>query len=455
MPATRSSTPSDALPVIVVGAGIAGLVVARDLAAAGVRVVVLERSERLGGQIDSAMLAGRRVDVGAESFATRGSAVADLLADLGLADHVRSPLDRPAWIHYSTGRSYPLPAAGMLGIPVRPLAREMVAVLGWRGALRAAADAVLPRRSFPARASVGDVVGARMGRTVVERLVDPVVRGVYSSAADSLPLTTASPALAEELTRTRRLGRAARNVRAASPAGSQVNGLDGGLAALVDALAAQVRNAGGTIRTGVEVVSLVPGGLRVRPHDGGAPGSEEEVAGPVVLAAPGIAPGTTREREITVVAAAVRSHRLTGAPRGTGVLVSAGAPDVAARALTHSSAKWSWLAAVADVHLVRLSYDVPPAPEDLERVLECDVRALTGATDAEVLEHVARTWRRTLAVFPDPQADPAGSPRLVGEASGRTGLASIVPHARTVAAELAAAEPLSSSTTSTTQGAPS
>lgn len=423
--------------VTVVGGGIAGLVVARDLAVAGVPVILREASPRLGGQIEQVELAGRLLDIGAESFATRGGTVAALLADLGLDGEVTPPLDSPAWVHRADGTACALPATAVLGIPSRPLARDVVRAIGSVAAVRAACDAVLPRgsRRLP-DPTLGAVVRARMGDAVVRGLVDPVVRGVYSTGADDLALATASPALASALTRTRRLAVAARQVRAAAPAGSQVAGVRGGLGAVVAALAADARAHGAALRTDDPVTA---GEL-----------AEIRVAGPVVVAAVGLASTATTSRTLTVVAAAVEG--LTGAPRGTGVLVAPDAPGVTARALTHSSVKWPWLA--GDAALVRLSYDAPPTDGDVER----DVRLLSGSPEARVLAVVRRTWTRTIAVAASPEQAHDGAAHLVGEASGRTGLAAIVAHARSVAASLAgtttdtASGPTTAATTATTSG---
>jgi len=83
---------------IVVGAGIAGLVAARELVLLGHTVRVLEASDRAGGQIAAATVDGVRIDLGAEAFATRGGLVRDYLERLGLADRIESPLDAPAWL---------------------------------------------------------------------------------------------------------------------------------------------------------------------------------------------------------------------------------------------------------------------------------------------------------------------------------------------------------------------
>ncbi|WP_152605697.1 FAD-dependent oxidoreductase, partial [Cellulomonas carbonis] len=125
--------------VVVVGAGVAGLVAARDLAAGGRDVTVLEASPGAGGCVAPLTVDGLRVDAGAESFATRSPAVTDLLTELGLADDVVLPVASGAWLQTHRG-AVPLPRAGMLGIPGSPWAADVRAVVGVAGALRASAD---------------------------------------------------------------------------------------------------------------------------------------------------------------------------------------------------------------------------------------------------------------------------------------------------------------------------
>lgn len=410
-------------PVIVVGAGIGGLALAQRAASLGRTVVVLERSGRVGGQIELAGVGGREIDLGAESFAVRGGAGAELLDELGLGDELTLPRPAAAWVH-ADPRPYPLPATGLLGIPTRPLASDVRLALGLPGAIRAAADRVLPRLRAGAdtigERTLGEVVGRRMGRRATERLVDPVVRGVYSARAADLRLATASPQLARALAEHGRLAPAAAAVRASSPAGSAVAGVRGGIGRLVAALAGDLERLGARVRLGADVTAVAADHVVV---DG------QRIDGFVVVAAPGLVGEVTARRTITVVAAAVRSRELDAAPRGTGVLVAPGARGITARALTHSSVKWSWLAARDGVHLLRLSYDVPPGPERLAGVVAADVARLTGARDVEVLDVVTRTWTRTIGVRP-PGAAAAPGPLVVGEASGRSGLAAILAHVR-------------------------
>ncbi|MCO7204385.1 FAD-dependent oxidoreductase, partial [Microbacterium sp. CnD16-F] len=71
--------------VVIVGGGVAALTTAWELARAGRDVVVLEAGDAVGGMLRRGVVAGVELDLGAESFATRTTGVADLAADARLA----------------------------------------------------------------------------------------------------------------------------------------------------------------------------------------------------------------------------------------------------------------------------------------------------------------------------------------------------------------------------------
>ena len=91
--------------VVVVGGGIGGLVAALECAKIGMQVTVLEASDRLGGLVRSADVAGLTLDVGAESFATRGGQVRRLIEELGLGDDIVAPVPGGAWLAGLPGAS--------------------------------------------------------------------------------------------------------------------------------------------------------------------------------------------------------------------------------------------------------------------------------------------------------------------------------------------------------------
>ena len=105
---------------------------------------------------------------------------------------------------------------------------------------------------------------------------------------------------------------------------------------------------------------------------------------------------------VELVTLVLDAPALDAAPRGTGVLVAAGTPGVTAKALTHSTAKWPWLAELAGGrHVVRLSYGRAGEPNPLD-----------GRTDARGGRPRARRRER--------HARHAARPVVGARASGRS-----------------------------------
>jgi oxygen-dependent protoporphyrinogen oxidase len=412
--------------VVVIGGGMAGLVVARECARPGFEVTLLEAADRVGGSVAPLELGGMTLDAGAESFATRGGHVAALLHDLGLDDDVVQPNPSGAWVRHGT-RSVPLPKAGLLGIPSSPLASDVVAAIGAGGAFRAYLDRIIPVLKIGQERRLGTLVRKRMGKKVLELLVAPVATGVYSASPDDLDVDVVAPGLNAALTRLGSLSGAVGELRAASKAGSAVGGIRGGMWRLPDALAADVEARGGVVRTGVDVLAVEPWSPR---DDGGEgdggegdggegdgreadarPGrwivrtadGEELVADALAIAAPADAalpllaslghpelaqldwPAASSVELVTLV---VADDRLASAPVGTGVLV-ADVPggDVRAKAMTHSSAKWAWVAEAAGPgrHVVRLSYGRAGRPAETLALPDAELRAQAIADASRLL----------------------------------------------------------------------
>lgn len=409
--------------IIVVGGGVAGLVVAHRVAAAGADVLVLEAGSTLGGQLGRHEVAGLTLDSGAEAFATRGDAIPALLAELGLAERVVRPAASPAWLMGETGDAHPLPAASVLGIPGVPLARDVASVVGWGAAARAALDPLIPPVVGARSATVGELVRRRLGAGVLDRLVAPVVEGVHSRHPDQVPVAALGD-VTTYLKRGLNLTAAVRRVRESAPAGALVASLDGGLWQLVDALADRIRSAGGRIETDARANVLDAATVAV---------GDRHETGRVVIAAPGLevpgatasAPAATRTHLVTL---ALDAPALATAPRGTGALVAHGAP-VRARALTHLTAKWPWLRGRAGAtELVRLSYaDEPDLPQAL-----ADAAAILGVPleAGQVVDSATVSWSRA------GRAEPHPSIPTVGEHVAGTGLAAVIAHSERIAKEI-------------------
>ncbi len=433
--------------VVVIGGGVGGLVAGWELARAGYRVTVLEAAPAVGGTVARAVVDGLTVDVGAESFALAGGAVRALIDELGLAFDVEAPRPAPAWVRHRSGAA-PLPAGGWWGIPSRPLAADLRRVIGWPGVLRAAVDAVLPAR-VGRHDSIGATVAARMGHRVLDRLVEPVIGGVMSTPPTAMPTTRLPPRARAALDRHRTLAAAAADIRGGTTApGAQVAGLRGGMFSLVEALTAALRGHGGEIRTGSAVVGLTREitGWRVTTAAASlsADGVVLAVPGPVgraLLDAPAVASGAG---EVLLCTLVVRSDALDAAPRGTGVLVASDVTRIGAKALTHATAKWSWLAEAAGPgrHVLRLSYGRVgagelPGTSSFPQLAVSDAADLLGVRlhRRDVLDRRLDRWPvggsadTALPDHPD-------SLVITGGWAAGTGLAAVVGHARDAAARL-------------------
>ena len=237
--------------VAVVGAGVAGLTAARDLADAGHQVVVLEGADEVGGKLRRRAVGGVVVDVGAEAMLNRRPEGVELARALGL--EIVHPTEAASRV-WTRDALRPLPRS-LMGAPLDLDQLAESGVLTPEGLARARDERVLP---VEGDVTVGDLVAARFGDEVTDRLVEPLLGGVYAGRAREISARAATPqlvALAE---------RGSILAQADGLPGSDVPvfaGVPGGMARLVDALAE-----GLDVRTGAPVQELrrVPGGFEAR-----------------------------------------------------------------------------------------------------------------------------------------------------------------------------------------------
>jgi protoporphyrinogen/coproporphyrinogen III oxidase len=392
--------------IAVVGGGMAGLVAAWECAKVGTSVTIFEADDRFGGVVRSAVVDGIAVDAGAESYATRGGHVRGLVDELGLADAVVTPAAGRAWVAgLPGGAAAPLPGGGLLGIPSNPWAPDVVAVIGRRGAWRAYSDRLRPPLTIGHERSLGRLVRSRMGDAVLDRLVAPVTTGVYSARPDDIDVDLAAPGLSAALTRAGSLSGAVAALlagRTAAP-GAAVEGIDGGMSRLVDSLVDRLVALGVELAPSTPVDSIDPADGRwiVRSGRDDAsdldPENDPEPFDAVIVAttepaarhllapvAPGLEAETGPAPVVEVVTLVLDAPALDTQPRGTGVLTVPGSHR--AKALTHSTAKWEWVARAADGrHVVRVSFGAqgePPATEGLD---DADAAALALAEASALL----------------------------------------------------------------------
>ncbi|MEV8632522.1 protoporphyrinogen oxidase [Streptosporangium sp. NPDC051023] len=453
--------------VVVVGGGIAGLAAAWYLGQGGenVRVTVLDGARRIGGKLHASEVAGIPVDAGAEAMLARRPEGRELARMVGLGDELRHPGTTQAGI-LSRGTLRALPKGQVMGVPSDLAALARSGILSPGGLARVPLDQILPATLITTDVSVAAYIRARMGDEVVERLIEPMLGGVYAGRADRLSLDATMPKIAAAARSERSLLTAAREI-AAEPqkeAGPVFTTLRQGMGSLPAAVAAA---SGAEIRTGVTVRELSRTETGWRLVTGPVPDPEVIEADAVILAVP--APAASRLLAGEVPKAAAELSRIEYAsmaivtlayprdafpepPTGSGYLV----PPVEGRpvkAATFSSVKWPHLAE-ADPDLIVLRCSIGRLGEEmlLQRD-DAELAALAMAETAEVtgvqglprdsrvtrwggslpqydVGHLDRVARIRAAVAPQPGL------AVCGAAYDGLGIPACVSTARTAAARI-------------------
>ncbi|EFE66419.1 UDP-galactopyranose mutase [Streptomyces viridosporus ATCC 14672] len=425
--------------VVVIGAGVAGLAAAHRLLERGARVTVLEAADRVGGKLLPGEIAGARVDLGAESMLARRPEAVDLARETGLADRLRPPATATASL-WTRGALRPMPKGHVMGVP--GTAAALSGVLSDEGLARIERDADLPRTEVGDDVAVGEYVAARLGREVVDRLVEPLLGGVYAGDAYRISMRSAVPQLFEAARTHTSLTEGVRAIQARSAAASQTGpvfmGIEGGVGTLPLAVAASVRARGGDVLTGTPVTELrrtPEGGLRIVAGDRNLSADAVVVAVPAPAAARLLraeAPRAAAELagvEYASMALITLAYRRaeTRLPEGSGFLV----PPVDGRtikAATFASSKWGWIAD-EDPGLVVLRTSVGRHGEtevlrrddaDLVEVSRHDLKAATGLDATPVATRVTR-WDDGLPQYP--VGHHARVARVREHLAGLTGLA--------------------------------
>ena len=416
--------------VVVIGGGISGLACAWALtrADATVSVTVLDASDRPGGKLRREPVAGVALDVGAESVLARRPEAVALMDEVGLADHRVHPATTSASI-WSRGELQPMPKGTLMGIPSTPA--SAAGILSPAEVARLADEQPWTGGDFD-DVSVGDYVAARLGDAVVDRLVEPLLGGVYAGQARSLSLRACLPQVFEAARRGGSLleeaaaaaARAAAANEAAVTASASSGsapvpgtgsaptpvfaGLEGGIGHLAEVLTEQLRAEGVEVRSETIAREVAPrpesegGGWSVVVGPRTAP--ERLVADAVVLATPAVAtsrlltahaPAAARElgdipyASMAIVTLAIGVDDAQDAARhlpGSGFLVPA-TEGRTIKASTFTSSKWGWVAQAADdLVFLRASVGRYGETSDLQRP-DNELEALAVAEVSEALGH--------------------------------------------------------------------
>ena len=167
---------------------------ARGACAARLELVVLDARDRVGGVISTERFDGFTLEHGPDSFITNKPWGLDLCQRLGLADQlIETEASKRRSFVVRNGRLAPVPEGFVLMAPNRLLPILTTPILSLRGKLRLLMDLVIPRRSEEAEESLGSFVRRRFGREALDRLVQPLVAGIYTADPYDLSLNATFP----------------------------------------------------------------------------------------------------------------------------------------------------------------------------------------------------------------------------------------------------------------------
>lgn len=190
--------------IAVIGGGISGLTAAYELRkklGPAARIVLVESNSQVGGKLKTTQGSHGPLEAGAEAYLAFRQDATDFFHELGLADQLVQPSGLPSKL-YIGGELKSLPRNTVTGIPGSAEGLDYLLSEETMAKIDAESD---PERT-PALhwipgddMNVGQLVAARLGEEVVDRIVSPLLGGVYSTTAYDLGLRATIPQLAAKL----------------------------------------------------------------------------------------------------------------------------------------------------------------------------------------------------------------------------------------------------------------
>ncbi len=197
---TNQPSSSNSPRVAIIGAGISGLSAGFYLhrLAPDVSFNLFEASSRVGGVIETFETTDSIIELGADNFATLIPDALQLSRDAGLENLlIRPNLDHRLARVVARGRVLPIPNGFSLMQPTRLSAILTSPVLSWIGKLRLLGEYFVPSRKEESDESLEAFAVRRLGREAFERLVEPIVGGIFTAKAETLSMQAAMPQFVE------------------------------------------------------------------------------------------------------------------------------------------------------------------------------------------------------------------------------------------------------------------
>lgn len=265
--------------VIIVGGGISGLSTAFALleqaasADLPLSCTMLDAAPVWGGKIVTHRVGRWVMEAGPDSFLSQKPWAMDLCRRLGIDDQLinTNPVEKKASV-LRGGQLHELPEGLVTFTPSQlgPFFRS--GLLSWMDLARMGCDLLIPPRRSTDDESLAAFFRRRFGRHACERVMEPLMAGIYAGDAEQMSLRATFPRF-YELEQTHgsviRGMMAARRARAQTasdgrPKHTMFVTLKNGLADLVAGMTTRIQQGGGVLKAGVQAEAL-----RVRSHQAG------------------------------------------------------------------------------------------------------------------------------------------------------------------------------------------
>lgn len=183
--------------LVIVGGGITGLSAAwevQKLANGQIETTLIEAQAHLGGKMLTRYISHPEgdfiIDAGPESFVTRKPEAWQLAQELGLSGQIINPGSE-------TRNMYVLDGGAPKKIPLSPPAFLTSDLLSLRGKLRMALEPFIPARRDDGDESLAEFVTRRLGEEALEKMLGPVLAGIYNTDPKTQSIMTTSPVMRE------------------------------------------------------------------------------------------------------------------------------------------------------------------------------------------------------------------------------------------------------------------
>lgn len=393
--------------LVIIGGGITGLAAAfyanktmkeQNLP---LEVVLVEAGPRLGGKIRTHYQNGFVIEQGPDSFLARKKSAAKLVEDVGLEEQLVRNRTGQAYV-LNDERLYEIPKGTSMGIPVS-LEAFSSDLFSRSAKLRSVFDLVLPRSERGADQSVGNFFKRRLGTETVEKLIEPLLSGIYAGNLDQLSLMATFPQFYKMEQSNRSLMLGMRNSRGKQKQNEsekqqgQFLTIVNGLQSLVNAIEAKLPN--GSVRKNMVVneVEKCESGFKISLNNGDTITADavistvqHEMATAFLPDAPFLKPmGAAKPTTVATIAMAFSKDQVDLGHDGTGFVVSRTAGyKITACTWTHKK----WPHTVPDGKVLLRCYVGKPGDE-----------AIVDEPDDDLIDIVLNDLRKVTKIDGDPE----------------------------------------------------